>query len=292
MTVLARLDRVSRHYGALTAVDDVSLEIRAGEMLGLLGPNGAGKTTVISLLQGLRRPSSGTVELFGGDPRDAVTRQHLGSTPQESALPAALTAREVIDFVGGHFAERLTSAELAAEFGLEDLLKRQTGALSGGQKRRLSVALAFVGRPRLVLLDEPSTGLDVDARRALWDAVRRQHANGATVVVTSHYLEEVEALADRVVVLRAGRVIADDALGNVIARVGLSWVRFESGEAVSSLRGAVRHEVDGRRHSFAVRDSDAFVAELVRSGIHFEGLSVRGATLEEAFLNLTDEGGA
>ncbi|WP_317451825.1 ABC transporter ATP-binding protein [Microbacterium sp. NIBRBAC000506063] len=217
---LAALDRVSRRYGEQLAVDDVSLEIGAGSIVGLLGPNGAGKTTLLSLLQGLRRPSSGTVTLLGGNPLDARNRRALGSTPQETALPEALRVSEVVDYVGGHFGDRVPTARLAEEFGLTEFLRRQCGSLSGGQKRRVAVALAFVGRPRLVLLDEPTTGLDVDARRALWAAIRRQHAAGTTIVVTSHYLEEIEALAQRVVVMGEGRVLADDAVHAVLAQVG------------------------------------------------------------------------
>ncbi|MDR2999614.1 MAG: ABC transporter ATP-binding protein, partial [Microbacterium sp.] len=162
---LASFDRVTHRFGALTAVDDVTLEIPEGQILGLLGPNGAGKSTLLSLLQGLRRPTSGAVRLFGGDPREPSSRIGLGSTPQETALPETLRVGEVLDLVGSHFPERVGTGELAEQFGFEDLLKRQTGGLSGGQRRRISVALAFVGAPRLVLLDEPSTGLDVDARR-------------------------------------------------------------------------------------------------------------------------------
>ena len=288
MTTLATLDHVTRRFGDITAVDDVSLEIEAGTILGLLGPNGAGKTTVISMLQGLRRPTSGTVELFGGSPGDAARRRFLGSTPQETALPETLRVGEVIDYVGAHFADRIPTGELAAEFGLDELLRRQTGSLSGGQKRRLSVALAFVGNPRLVLLDEPTTGLDVDARRTLWDALRRQHDRGATVVVTSHYLEEIEALAERVVVMGHGRVLADDTLQGVLSRVGLRLVRLRSLDvaAIASLDGVVRHE-PGDPCTFFVQDSDAFLRELVRSGLPFSELTVRGATLEEAFLSLT-----
>lgn len=291
MTVLARLDRVTRRYGEVTALDDVSLSVAPGEILGLLGPNGAGKTTLISLIEGLRRPTSGTVELFGGNPADARTRQGLGSTPQETALPATLRVGEVIDFVSRHFEERISIGELAAEFGLEQLLKRQTGALSGGQKRRLSVALAFVGKPRLVVLDEPTTGLDVDARRTLWAAVRRQHDAGATVVVTSHYLEEIEALAERVVVMGNGKIVADDSLKNVLGQVGLRWVRLETPDAaaIAALPGVVRHEPTADDHTFFVRDSDEFIARLVLSGLPFKNLAVRGATLEEAFLSLTED---
>ncbi|WP_166878605.1 ABC transporter ATP-binding protein [Salinibacterium sp. ZJ450] len=295
MTELARLDHVTRRFGAVTALDDVSLEIESGRIVGLLGPNGAGKTTLLSLLQGRRRPTSGTVQLFGGSPSDHRTRAALGSTPQETALPPTLRVGEVIDFIGAHFADSVPTIALADEFGLTDLLKRQTGALSGGQKRRLSVALAFVGRPKLVLLDEPTTGLDVDARRTLWDAVRRQHDAGSTVVVTSHYLDEIEALAERVIVMGHGRVLADDSLGAVLGQVGVRMIRLRTDvadltapDALASLPGVVtaQPEPDGS-HTLVSRDADETVVALVRSGIAFRDLTVRGATLEEAFLTLT-----
>jgi ABC-2 type transport system ATP-binding protein len=290
MTILATLDHVTRRFGSVTAVDDVSLEIDSASILGLLGPNGAGKTTVLSMLQGLRRPSDGTVTLFGGNPTDATTRQHLGSTPQETALPPTLRVGEVIDFVGRHFEDRVSVTDLATEFGLDDLLRKQTGALSGGQKRRLSVALAFVGRPKLVLLDEPTTGLDVDARHALWEAVRRQHAAGSTVVVTSHYLDEIEALAHRVVVMGAGRVLADDSLTGILSRVATRLVRLRSTavEAITALDGVAHADLADGFATLTVHDSDAFITELVRSGLPFTDLTVRGASLEEAFLSLTD----
>ena len=290
MTVLARLDHVTRRFGDVVAVDDVSLDISAGSILGLLGPNGAGKSTVLSLVQGLRRPSTGRVQLFGGAPGDYRSRQRLGCTPQETALPPTLRVGEVIDFVGRHFDRPLATAALAEEFGLTELLKRQTGALSGGQKRRLSVALAFVGQPELVLLDEPTTGLDVDARRTLWDAVRRQHDRGATVVVTSHYLEEIEALAERVVVMGHGRVIADDTVSAVISQVSLRQVRLRTDQPdrVSALAGVVRRDsAEYGSYTFYAGDSDRLIGDLVRAGIPFTDLTVRGATLEEAFLALT-----
>jgi ABC-2 type transport system ATP-binding protein len=185
---------------------------------------------------------------------------------------------------------------LAEEFGLTPLLKRQAGALSGGQKRRLSVALAFVGRPKLVLLDEPTTGLDIDARHTLWQAVRRQHDSGATVVVTSHYLEEIEALAERVVVMAGGRVIADDTLQAIVGKVGVRQIRLRTPEpiAVGALPGVARAETVGADATEAgelllyTADSDQLIRELVTSGIRFADLSVRGASLEEAFLTLTE----
>jgi ABC-2 type transport system ATP-binding protein len=290
MTALVRLENVTRRFGEITALDDVTLDIEPGRIVGLLGPNGAGKTTLLSLVQGLRRPTSGRVELFGGSPSDYRMRADLGSTPQETALPATLRVGEVIDLVRAHFADPVSREEVAAEFGLVELLRRQTGSLSGGQKRRLSVALAFVGRPKLVLLDEPTTGLDVDARRTLWEAVRRQQDAGATIVVTSHYLEEIEALAERVVVIGGGRVLVDDELQAVLDKVGLRMMRLSTPDpdAVAALPDVVdtRAEEDGS-HTFFVRDADAAVTALVRSGIRFSGLAVRGASLEEAFLTLT-----
>ncbi|MBX3094669.1 MAG: ABC transporter ATP-binding protein [Cryobacterium sp.] len=295
MTTLARLENVTRRFGDVTALDNVSLEIGSGRIVGLLGPNGAGKSTLLSILQGLRRPTSGTVELLGGSPSDYRTRRGLGCTPQETALPAALRVGEVIDLVSRHFENPVPRGELADEFGFGELLRRQTGALSGGQKRRISVALAFVARPKLVLLDEPTTGLDVDARRTLWEAVRRQHESGATTVITSHYLEEIEALAERVVVIGEGKVLIDGSIAEVIGKVGLRMLRLNTAhpDAVSALPGVVetRPENDGT-HTFFVRDADAAVVELVKSGIDFSDLAVRGATLEEAFLTLTSSGGA
>lgn len=226
--------------------------------------------------------------LFGGDPAQAVNRTRLGSTPQETALPPTLRVGEVVDFVGRHFADRVPTADLAREFGFDDLLRRQTGSLSGGQQRRLAVALAFVGRPRLVLLDEPTTGLDVDARHALWEAIRRQRERGTTIVLTSHYLEEIEALAERVVVLGGGRVLTDAPLRDVLGLVGIHRVRLRSTDhSVERLAGVVGASRHGDAVELDVRDADAFVRDLVRSDVPFADLAVRGATLEEAFLTLT-----
>jgi ABC-2 type transport system ATP-binding protein len=289
---------VTRRFGAVTALDDVSLTVEHGELVGLLGPNGAGKTTLLSLVSGLRKPDSGTVRLFGGDPRAAASRIGLGTTPQETGLPATLTVGEVVDLVGGHYPDPMSRAEVLGRFGMEDLVKRQTGGLSGGQKRRLAVALALVGRPRLVLLDEPTTGLDVEARHILWQALRDYHADGATVVLTSHYLEEVEALAERVVVVGGGRILADDTLQAVIGLVGLRRVMLTlpAGSVLDpgTLPGAhTAHAEDhagGRRWTVLAEDADAFVRALVRTDAPFTDLELRGASLEEAFLALTERG--
>ncbi|MGW4642443.1 ABC transporter ATP-binding protein [Sphaerisporangium sp. NPDC004334] len=283
---LARLEEVTRRYGEVTALDTTSLEIREGELIGLLGPNGAGKSTLVNLLAGLRRPSSGSVSLFGGAPGDPARRRLLGMTPQETGLPPTLRVRECVDFVAAHFPSRADRDELLERFGLTGMRDRQIGGLSGGQKRRIAVALAFAGRPRLVLLDEPTTGLDVEARRALWDAVRAFHADGGTVLLTSHYLEEIEALAQRVVVLGKGRVLADDSLAAVRGMVGVRRVSLTAAH-LPELPGVLRAETDGDRTHLVTADADRLVRELVGSAVPFSGLEIRATTLEEAFLAIT-----
>ncbi|MFG1944296.1 ABC transporter ATP-binding protein [Nonomuraea sp. NPDC048826] len=286
MTILARTVEVTRRYGDVLALDRVSVDIRAGELVGLLGPNGAGKSTLINLFVGLRRPSSGTVELLGGSPSDPAVRRGIGVTPQETGLPEALRVGEIVDFVSAHFPGRAAKTELLDRFGLGDLAKRQIGGLSGGQKRRLAVALAFAGRPRLVFLDEPTTGLDVEARRALWDGIKAFHEDGGTVLLTSHYLEEIEALAERVVVVGHGRVLADDTMRAVRDVVGVRRVSLDAGE-LPELPGVAAVQREGDRVHLMTADPDRLVVELVRSGTPFSGLEIRPTSLEEAFLTIT-----
>ncbi|MFG1695450.1 ABC transporter ATP-binding protein [Nonomuraea sp. NPDC049309] len=286
MTVLARALDVTRRYGDVVALDRVSLDIRAGELVGLLGPNGAGKSTLLSLFAGLRRPTSGTIELLGGSPLDPVTRRGIGVTPQETGLPESLRVGEVADFVSSHYPDPVGRDELLGRFGLGDLAGRQVGGLSGGQRRRLAVALAFAGNPRLVFLDEPTTGLDVEARHALWAGVKAFHDSGGTVVLTSHYLEEIEALAERVVVLGHGRVLADDTVNAIRGLVGVRRVSLLA-ERLPELPGVLGSEREGDRISLVTTDPDRLVVELVRSGAPFSGLEIRPTTLEEAFLTIT-----
>jgi ABC-2 type transport system ATP-binding protein len=295
MTVIT-VDGVTRRFGDVVALDDVSLDVGPGELVGLLGPNGAGKSTLLSLVSGQRRPDRGTVRLLGGDPRDAASRIGLGITPQETGLPPTLRVGEVVDFVGGHFPAPVPTGELLDRFGLTEMARKQTGALSGGQKRRLAVALSLVGNPRVVLLDEPTTGLDVGARQALWDAIRAYHADGGTVLLTSHYLEEVQALAERVVVIDHGVVRADDSLGAILRRVALRRVVLTCADDLSAWPGVARAEAvaptagsdGGTRQSLFTPDADALVRALVRADVDFRDLEIRGASLEEAFAEMVD----
>ncbi|WP_394255256.1 ABC transporter ATP-binding protein [Pseudoclavibacter helvolus] len=289
-TTIVEVDNVVKRFGPNVALDGVSLDVAAGECVGLLGPNGAGKTTLLSLLLGLRSPTTGTVRLFGGDPLDVRTRTRVGSTPQASALPEALKVGEVLDYVAAHFPKPAARGGLVDAFDLGPLLKKQCGSLSGGQQRRLAVALAFVGDPELVLLDEPTTGLDVDARRSLWDALRAKHRAGCAVIVTSHHLEEIEQLAERVVVIDHGNVITDGSLASVVGSVSRRRVTMRGVDADRILTidpDALTETADAGLVTALVRDSDAFIRSLVASGVPFADLTVRGATLEEAFLAMT-----
>jgi len=288
---VVEVDEATRTFGAVTALDRVSLRVGRGEAVGVLGPNGAGKSTLLSLLAGLRTPSSGTVRVVGGDPRSPAVRARLGCTPQSTGLPGTLTVAEVVDFVGGHHRDPVPRAELLERFDLAELARKQCGGLSGGQQRRVCVALAFVGRPELVLLDEPTTGLDVTARLALWEAVRAFVDGGGTLLLTSHYLEEVEALAQRVVVVDRGRVVVQGTVAEVRGRTSLRRVRFAAGPDPELAAAVGVSEVladggDGRWEVLA-SDADAFVRALVARGTAFRDLEVAGATLEEAFVALT-----
>jgi len=284
--VLVRTEHVSRRFGAVVAVDDVTLDVHAGEVVGVLGPNGAGKSTLFAMLTGLRRPTSGRVELFGGDPTDARNRRGLGVTSQESGTPPMLRVREVVTFVAKHYPDPAPVDEILDRFDLGALARRQTGGLSGGQQRRLAVALAFVGRPRLVILDEPTTGLDVESRHGVWESIMASHEAGMTVLMSSHYLEEVERLAQRVVVLGAGRVIADDTVAAVQQMVDLKRIDLDTPTA-PPLELVSRHERNGAHWTLWALDSDAFVRDLVRAETPYADLRVRSASLEDAFLSLT-----
>ena len=294
-TVVASVESVSKSFGDTVALDDLSMQVHAGESLGLLGPNGAGKSTLISLLTGTRRADTGTVTIFGGDPTSPDSRRRLGVTPQATALPVTLRVREVFAFVGAHFGttqEHLD--ELAASFDLADLLEKQCGSLSGGQQRRLMVALALVGDPELVILDEPTTGLDVESRDRLWARLRRYRDEGGTLVITSHYLAEIEALASRVLVVDHGRVIADGTVRQITEQVQLRRILLRTTapeQQLLALPGTVsvtpESESDPHHVVLATRDADATVRALVADGIDFSDLQVHGASLEEAFLALT-----
>ncbi len=211
---------VVKRYRSVTALRGVSIDVLPGEAVALLGPNGAGKTTAIRIMLGLRRPDAGTARLFGRDPRLPSARQAVGAAPQDLEFPGTLRIAEIVDFARRHYGDPPPLDELLERFGLENLARRQAGGLSSGQRRRLAVALAFAGRPSAVFLDEPTTGLDVESRRAVWAAVAGFNAAGGTVVLTTHDLQEAEALASRIAVIAAGRVVREGSVPGVVSSFG------------------------------------------------------------------------
>jgi ABC-2 type transport system ATP-binding protein len=283
---VAELRGVHKRYGQVDALQGVDLQLRPGELVALLGPNGAGKTTAVSIVLGQRRPDAGSAWLFGRDPTIPAARRSVGATPQEIGFPDNLKVREVIDLVRAHYPAPASTQEVLARFGLLEVAGRRTGGLSGGQKRRLAVALAFAGSPRAVILDEPTAGLDVDSRRGLWDGIRAFVASGGTVLLTTHYLEEAQALASRVVVISGGQIVAQGTVEDIIARAGLSRVRLRA-PSLPELPGVARAERTNDHHTLYTADADGLVRALALQGVAFSDLQVERASLEEAFLRLT-----
>jgi ABC-2 type transport system ATP-binding protein len=284
--VVAELDEVRKDYGTTRALDGLSMTLRAGEVVALLGPNGAGKTTAVSILLGIKRPSAGRATLFGDDPRSTSPRRHIGVTPQDVAFPAGLRVAEVVDLVRAHFEAPEPRETLLRRFELADLARRQAGGLSGGEKRRLALALAFAGRPKAVFLDEPTAGLDVEARRSLWTVLQAHAGAGGTILLTTHRLDEAEALATRIVVLDHGRVLASGSIESIKEAAGVACVRLRTSE-LPELRNVERSERAGEVVTLYTRNAPALVAELVSHGVELTGLEVRPLSLEEAFLSLT-----
>ena len=286
----ARLARVTKRYGAVAALHGIDVALHAGETLALLGPNGAGKTTAIRTLLGVIKPDEGTATLFGRDPRVAKNRNRVGAMLQVSGVPATLTVAEHVRLFASYYPHPLPLEETLAIAGLRGLAKRLYGELSGGQKQRVAFALAICGDPDALVLDEPTSALDVESRHALWDQIRSYVARGRSVLLTTHDLAEADALADRIVVLFGGRIIAEGTAAQIKARAGGATVRCTSGlgdERLRAVRGvdaAVR--ADGVIR-IATRVPDAVVRALYVLDPTFTLLDVAQTPLEEAFLALT-----
>lgn len=281
-----RLEDVARRFGAVAALDGVSLELRPGEIVTVLGPNGAGKSTAISIALGLRRPDRGRALLFGFDPRLVAARRRIGVSPQETSFPPTARVRELIELVRAHFAAPAATDDLLDEFGLGVVAARLAGGLSGGERRRLALALAFAGRPAALFLDEPTAGLDVEARRSAWASVRAFRESGGAVLLTTHHLDEAEELATRIIVLESGRIRTEGTARQLRARSGAARVTLEI-DALPELPAEVRVErVDGR-YVLHTAEPDRLVALIVASGIPFSGIEVTHGSLEQAVLDLT-----
>jgi ABC-2 type transport system ATP-binding protein len=291
-----------KHYGAVHAVDGLTFSIEAGEVYALLGENGAGKSTAVEILEGHRSATSGTVEVLGVDPARAGRdfRDRIGIVLQSSGVESEFTVREVIELYGGCYRNPRPFDEVVALVGLDEKVDARIGSLSGGQRRRVDLALGIVGRPELLFLDEPTTGFDPAARRKSWDLIEALGTDGTTVLLTTHYLDEAEHLADRVGVLSRGRMIAEGSPDQLIGRASGTVVSFlaphglEPDTAVSTFEGLLGPDVrvSGRLVEANVEFPTAAVHRLtgwaVEKGHELESLSVTRVSLEDVYLSLTD----
>ncbi|HEY0199352.1 MAG TPA: ABC transporter ATP-binding protein [Rhodanobacter sp.] len=289
-TPVARLTGTVKRYGALTALDGADLVVKRGELLALLGPNGAGKSTAIGLMLGLIRPDAGSVELFGLDPQKIEARRRIGVMLQSATLPQTLRVGELLRLTASYYPAPRPLAESTELAGIADLLKRPYAKLSGGQQRRVQFALALCGRPELLFLDEPTVGMDIDARQKLWSAIRRLVAEGCAVLLTTHYLEEAEALADRVCVMAHGRMIHEGTVDELRARVALKRIRCITATPIEKVCGwpdVVGARLDGERLHITTAEAETVVRHLLDADAQLRELEVQRAGLAEAFTELT-----
>lgn len=284
--IIVRFDKVSKAYGKTMALRQLSFEVFRGEILAFLGPNGAGKSTTLQCLMGLRKPTFGSIQIFGGSPLDRKIRQRIGVTPQDLDFPPQLKVGEILHMVGRAYHTTVDS-EIVYKLELGSLLERRTQGMSGGERRRLGLACAILSRPELLVLDEPTTGLDVESRRLLWDVIQLIQKNGTTILLTTHYLEEVERLAHRVIVVDQGTKLFQGSVAEIKGSVDYRKIEFQS--SVSELPKNVVFESQERRGNqwtLWSRLSDETVRGLVASETPYQHLTVTGASLEEAFVQL------
>ena len=289
---VANLTAVSKNYGNVRALRGVDFSVRAGEVVALLGPNGAGKTTAVKLLLGLIQPDSGKARVFDGDPTNPQNRMRTGAMLQVGKVPETLRVREHIDLFSSYYSKPLPLAEVLAISGLEKVGDRKFGDLSGGQRQRVLFALAICGNPDLLLLDEPTVGLDVEARRALWEEIRRMVARRKTVLLTTHYLQEADALADRIAVINQGEIIAEGTPAEIKAQTSGKRIRCISRLSLASLRqipGVAEVKQDREAIEIHAGEAESVVRELLARDPDLTGLEVTSAGLEEAFLALTQD---
>jgi ABC-2 type transport system ATP-binding protein len=288
-----------KSYGQLKAVDGVSFTVERGEIFGLLGPNGAGKTTTIEILEGLRKPDSGQATVLGIDAvrQPGRLKERIGVQLQSSALYPELRVHELISLFGSFYARRLPTRQLIEQLGLEERANASSKTLSGGQRQRLSLALALVNDPELIFLDEPTTGLDPQGRRSLWERIESLRDEGRSVLLTTHYMEEAEQLCDRVAIMDDGRILEMGTVGELVGRhFSQRTVRFESHVGLTDtdlggLRGVSRVSHEGTEVVLLTADVPRTIGGLLEladsRGIEGLDVAVRRPTLEDVFLELT-----
>jgi ABC-2 type transport system ATP-binding protein len=289
--IVASLAGVTKKFGEITALNNVNLNVRAGELLGLLGPNGAGKTTAVRLMLGLSKPQAGQVSVFGRDPRTASARGRIGAMLQVAKVPETLKVKEHIELFRSYYPGPLSLQSTLEAAGLEGMENRLFGALSGGQKQRVLFALAVCGNPDLLFLDEPTVGLDITTRLLIWQQIRRLIQQGRTVVLTTHYLEEVDALADRVVVLNHGAIVAEGTSAEIKSQTSQRKIRCATRlrrseiENIAAVNGVTEQE---NRMEILTSQVEPVLRELFVLDPDLTGLEVSNSTLEDAFLKIVE----
>lgn len=291
-TGVVSFERVSKSYGDVRAVDGLTLDLHPGETVALLGPNGAGKSTTLDLLLGLRPADTGTVRVFGTSPRDAIVQGRVGAMLQSGGLMDEVTVAELVKLACALHPKPYKPGEVMSRAGIAQIADRKVNKLSGGQEQRVRFALATAGANDLIVLDEPTTGMDVSARQAFWATMREQADQGRTVLFATHYLEEADAIADRVLVLHRGRLLADGTAAEIKARAGARKVAFDlegyiDEQALRALPFLTTLDVSGRTVRLQSSDADATVHALYGLGVYPRNLEVAGLGLEQAFVAIT-----
>jgi ABC-2 type transport system ATP-binding protein len=288
-----RLTGLTKSFGPVRAVDGIDLTIAPGETVALLGPNGAGKSTTIDMLLGLNSPDAGTVEIFGMTPAEAVKVGAIGAMLQTGLIIRDLTVREVLKMMGSLYPNPANIDDVLDITGLHDIVDRRTNKLSGGQTQRVRAAIALISNPDLLVLDEPTVAMDVEGRHVFWASIRKIAATGRTVVFATHYLEEADSYADRIVLMARGRIVADGPATEIKATVGLRTIRATlpgiDAYSLDALDGVKSSDRRGEAVVLHCTDSDAGIRALLREFPDASDIEIAGAGLEEAFLMLTGD---
>lgn len=292
-TEVVGFDQVTKTYGTVRAVDGLSLRLHPGETVALLGPNGAGKSTTLDLLLGLKQPDAGTVSVFGTSPREAIVAGRVGAMLQSGGLMDDVTVAELVKLSCSLHPRPYKAADVMARAGIAQIADRKVNKLSGGQAQRVRFALATAGDSDLIILDEPTTGMDVSARQAFWATMREQADRGRAVLFATHYLEEADAIADRVLVLHRGRLLADGTAAEIKARAGARRIAFDlegtvDAAALRALPFLTGIDVSGQTVRIQSSDADATVHALYGLGLYPRNLEVAGLGLEQAFVAITE----
>ncbi|MFJ4203612.1 ABC transporter ATP-binding protein [Streptomyces sviceus] len=286
-------DQVSKAYGEVRAVDGLSLTLRPGETVALLGPNGAGKSTTLDLLLGLKQPDSGSVRLFGTSPREAIVAGRVGAMLQSGGLMDEVTVAELVRLACDLHPKPYRPTEVLSRAGIAQIADRKVNKLSGGQAQRVRFALATAGDSDLIVLDEPTTGMDVTTRQAFWATMREQADQGRTVLFATHYLEEADAIADRVLVLHRGRLLADGTAAEIKAKAGARRIAFDLEGVIDegplrALPFLTSIDISGQTVRIQSTDADATVHAVYGLGVYPRNLEVAGLGLEQAFVAITE----